>query len=617
MTGVQPIVIQIGLQGDAATAAGAERVATSLGKIGQAGQTSARQTAAAMRQLPAQFTDIATQLAGGQNPLLVLLQQGGQIKDSFGGIRPAIAALTAAISPAALAVGAAAGAVAAFGAAALQGERESRALEQALALTGNAAGTTADAMSDMADRIGGRVGTRGSAVEALTALAETGRVGAGSLERFAEVAVRMERITGKAVGETAKVFADLARDPLQASVRLNESVGFLTRSLVDQIAALEKQGKQTDAARVAQQAYADVIDGRLTGLAQNLGTLETLWRNIKDGAAKAWEAMLGVGRELTPGQRISQISEQIAGDPLMAKFFGPVLRDEQAALQELERLKARGATLQAGTRADVQAYAREVAQQARQRPRSGGAGSSRIDPAVDFGVLDARDGRVRDLLRQDAANSSVDAFFGDVLRAADERDAVTAQRMAELRGKLEFEMRQAADRGSDQLSESLAEGILLGFRNGGRFADVFLRELQAQFAKTVLAPILRPTVEAGNSLIADILGGIVGAISGGGITVDTSGQGAPAPPVEGRPRGGMATGTNYVPRDMLALVHRGEAIVPAKYNPSAGGSGRITYAPQITIDSRTDQAQVAQLVAQANADGQRQMLELLRARGVL
>ena len=47
---------------------------------------SARQTETALRQLPSQFTDIFTSLAAGQNPLLVLLQQGSQIKDSFGGI---------------------------------------------------------------------------------------------------------------------------------------------------------------------------------------------------------------------------------------------------------------------------------------------------------------------------------------------------------------------------------------------------------------------------------------------------------------------------------------------------------------------------------------------------
>jgi hypothetical protein len=34
-------------------------------------------------------------------------------------------------------------------------------------------------------------------------------------------------------------------------------------------------------------------------------------------------------------------------------------------------------------------------------------------------------------------------------------------------------------------------------------------------------------------------------------------------------------GTNYVPRDMVARVHRGEAIIPAKYNPAAGGSDEL------------------------------------------
>ena len=53
---------------------------------------------AAMRMLPAQFTDIATQLAGGQSPWLILLQQGGQVKDSFGGIIPTFRALLGTIS---------------------------------------------------------------------------------------------------------------------------------------------------------------------------------------------------------------------------------------------------------------------------------------------------------------------------------------------------------------------------------------------------------------------------------------------------------------------------------------------------------------------------------------
>ncbi|HDR2753159.1 TPA: phage tail tape measure protein [Enterobacter asburiae] len=48
------------------------------------------QYSAALRTLPAQFTDIATQLAGGQSPFLILLQQGGQIKDQFGTVKGAL-----------------------------------------------------------------------------------------------------------------------------------------------------------------------------------------------------------------------------------------------------------------------------------------------------------------------------------------------------------------------------------------------------------------------------------------------------------------------------------------------------------------------------------------------
>lgn len=54
---------------------------------------SAAQTANALRMVPAQFTDIVTSLASGQAPLTVLIQQGGQLKDAFGGIGPAAKAI--------------------------------------------------------------------------------------------------------------------------------------------------------------------------------------------------------------------------------------------------------------------------------------------------------------------------------------------------------------------------------------------------------------------------------------------------------------------------------------------------------------------------------------------
>lgn len=63
------------------------------------GTVSAGQYRMAMRQLPMQFTDIATSIAGGMPLYMIAIQQGGQIKDSFGGIGNASKALLSLITP--------------------------------------------------------------------------------------------------------------------------------------------------------------------------------------------------------------------------------------------------------------------------------------------------------------------------------------------------------------------------------------------------------------------------------------------------------------------------------------------------------------------------------------
>lgn len=78
----------------------------------------------------------------------------------------------------------------------------------------------------------------------------------------------------------------------------------------------------------------------------------------------------------------------------------------------------------------------------------------------------------------------------------------------------------------------------------------------------------------------------------------------------------FAVGTDYVPHDMLALVHRGEAIVPAAQN--AGGAG-ITLVDNSTInvDSRSDRAAVIADVSRLVDGKQTQMLDRLRREGAL
>lgn len=339
-----------------AQAAQAQRAATgSLDKMG----ISAGQTAAALRQLPAQFTDIVTSLQGGQAPLTVLLQQGGQIKDSFGGAGNAVRALggyvLGLVNP--FTVAAAAGA--ALAVAYNQGSKEADAYRLSLVTTGNAAGTTSAQLKSYAQEISGLVGTQGKAAESLAALAATGKVSAENLREAAQAAVQYERATGQATSKTAEQFASLRNEPLSAVLKLNEGMNFLTESTYKQIKSLEEQGRVTDAANVAQKAFADTLTSRGADLERSLGSIERGWLRVKDAAKGAWDAILNVGRADTVGDRLSAARAQLeqklntplaVDNPAMRgsrEKAIAALREEINLLSEQERMTRRGAEAEA------------------------------------------------------------------------------------------------------------------------------------------------------------------------------------------------------------------------------------------------------------------------------
>ena len=287
---------------------------------------SARATAAAMRGVPAQFTDIVTSIQAGQAPITVLLQQGGQLKDMFGGIGPAAKALggyiLGLVNP--FTVAAAAGGVLAY--AYSQGSKEADAYAKAIILTGNASGATVGQLQQMAERIDAVTGTQSAAAEAIAQFAANGGIAAQSIERFTTVALKMEKETGQAVSETVKQFAELGKSPVDASVKLNEATNYLTTSIYQQIKALSDQGKTADAAALAQKAYADALDSRLSQIDGRLGTIERAWRGVTGAAKEAWDAMLSVGRKETGADALNSIGNEI-----------------EKAQSKLERLKKLGA----------------------------------------------------------------------------------------------------------------------------------------------------------------------------------------------------------------------------------------------------------------------------------
>lgn len=328
MDGTTQIGVRISLegaqqatQGLQQTAQGAERLGQSLGKLGpgsaQAANTlnlvgiSAGQATNAMRQLPAQITDIVSGLATGQAPLTVLIQQGGQLRDSFGSVGNVLRALGSVITPATVAIGAAASALGALVFGIRGGQAEFDAFNRSLVLSGNAAGTTAAQLSDLARAVGATVGGQARAADALAQLAATGvQLGVG-LNVAAEAAIRLERVGGPAIKDTAKALADIAKDPLQASIRLNEQTNFLTVSLYKQIQALTEQGKASQAAAVASKAFADASIGRSKELESSLGTIERGWLKITDAITSAKNALLSIGRPETAASQFDAVQSEL------------------------------------------------------------------------------------------------------------------------------------------------------------------------------------------------------------------------------------------------------------------------------------------------------------------
>lgn len=323
----------------------------SLNKIG----ISAGQTAAALRSVPAQFTDIVTSLQGGQAPLTVLLQQGGQLKDLFGGVGEAAKALggylLGLINPYTV-VAAAIGAIA-FAYA--QGSKEADAYNKALILTGNASGSTAGQLQAYAQQISAVVGTQGKAAEAVTAFAASGRVANENLKDFAQTAIQFERATGTAIDETVKKFVELRNAPLAASLKLNEGTNYLTESLYRQIKALEDQGRATEAASLAQKAFNDSQTDRSAEIVRNLGSFERGWLAIKDAIKGAADAALSVGRATLPAQELLQVRAQIQTTQNRAPGFYFPERAEAQKQADLAPLLAREAQLVKITEAEKSA----------------------------------------------------------------------------------------------------------------------------------------------------------------------------------------------------------------------------------------------------------------------
>lgn len=284
-----------------------------LGNVGM----SARATAQAMRMVPAQMTDIVTQLAGGQSPFLIMIQQGGQMRDMFQGfgnmfkqVGGMIGRFLMSAAGIATVIG---GAIVGVGYAFMKGRGEAEEFAKTLALTGNYAGMTRDSFRDMQASLASSTMTAGQASEAMNALAATGKVTSDVMESVAAPMVKYSKATGVEIEKLAAQYASLAKAPAQAILKLNEGTNFLTASTYEQIVALEKQGNTLEATRIAALALAEGQDQAARAVTMNAGWMDKSWTSVKSLMSDTWDLMKAIGREKSAQQSAEQFAATVAG----------------------------------------------------------------------------------------------------------------------------------------------------------------------------------------------------------------------------------------------------------------------------------------------------------------
>ncbi|EFI1639111.1 phage tail tape measure protein [Escherichia coli] len=251
---------------------------------------------AAMRTLPAQFTDIATQLAGGQNPWLILLQQGGQVKDSFGGMIPMFRGLAGAITLPMVGVTSLAVATGALAYAWYQGDSTLSAFNKTLVLSGNQSGLTADRMLTLS-RAGQAAGlTFNQARESLAALVNAGVRGGEQFDAINQSVARFASASGVEVDKVAEAFGKLTTDPTSGLMAMARQFRNVTAEQIAYVAQLQRSGDEAGALQAANDIATKGFDEQTRRLKENMGTLET-WADKTGKAFKSmWDAILDIGR---------------------------------------------------------------------------------------------------------------------------------------------------------------------------------------------------------------------------------------------------------------------------------------------------------------------------------
>lgn len=254
------------------------------------------QYSAAMRTLPAQFTDIATQLAGGQSPFLILLQQGGQIKDQFGSVQGALSgvgeyirSMAGMINPTTIALGGLVGIIGLLAAAAYSSSEQFDQVARSVIMMGGAGFASMQQLNQAAEEVAGKTNISvSSTVDILVALNDTGKYTASQMKQIATSITLM----GKAGNDTKAAMSDFGKivsDPVKGLASLNEQYGFVDEAMMKHIIQLRKQKGEQAAVTEAIDLFAGVMAKRAEETTRATDNIGQSWQWLKKTSSDTFD----------------------------------------------------------------------------------------------------------------------------------------------------------------------------------------------------------------------------------------------------------------------------------------------------------------------------------------
>lgn len=298
----------------------------------------ARIAANAMRQLPAQFNDVVVSLAGGQNPFMVLLQQGSQVVDSFGGIGNATRSITALFTPFRVAVGGAAAILAVLGLAAYKADADLENMQRSILQTGNAAGVTRDKIAAMAKAAQESSGlTVGQSKDVVSSVVASGAFGPGTVDAASVAVANFQKLFNTTAEDAAKGFAKMREGVSKWANEYAAKYSLIKAADLERIRIIENtQGKEA-AMRETLALVTAELQKRNGVMQEEVGWLGKIIEGWEKLGSYGWDKLKGVFTPDTAAVALAKLRSDLKESEIAMQRFQRASNTPQSVLDTYQK----------------------------------------------------------------------------------------------------------------------------------------------------------------------------------------------------------------------------------------------------------------------------------------